>query len=88
MKDIEIIAKAIELGASPKTTDKGGKHMTCIEFAAGSSDERARREVIINCCPQDFYRLKNTPAICGGEMNAATEAMCDKCWRQEAHPIE
>lgn len=62
--------------------------MTCIEFVTSSTDEHSRREVIINCCPQDFYRLKNTPAICDGEMNAATEAMCDKCWRQEAHPIE
>lgn len=62
--------------------------MTCIQFIASCSSEAAKAEIVKNCCPQDFYRLKNTPEKCNGDRNAATSFMCDECWNQQAHPIE
>lgn len=60
----------------------------CLEFIATNSGDRAKDEIILSCCPQDFYRLKNTPEICGGRPKEATLFMCKKCWAQEAKPIE
>lgn len=62
--------------------------MKCIEFVAGGSSEAAKAEVTHNCCPTDFYRLKNTPEKCRGNMKNRTIEMCEKCWNQEAHPID
>lgn len=62
--------------------------MTCIQFIANGSSEAAKAEIVKNCCPQDFYRLKNTPEKCNGDRSAATLFMCDECWNQQAHPIE
>lgn len=60
--------------------------MNCLEFATTRTDEYGKREVALNCCPGDFFRLRNTPELCGGKIDSATEQMCLKCWGQEAKP--